>query len=98
MCYLIGHLHRDIFGYVENYPDQLCIMATTASTSRARNEINSDINRVYGTKSQDAFNVVTFDKDNHLIKVIRVGADIDNMMRPRKAISYNLNTKQFIQQ
>lgn len=96
MCYLIGHLHRDIFGYVYGYPDQLCIMATTASANRAELEVNADLGRTIGTKMQDAFNVVTFDKDNHMIKVVRVGADIDNVMRPRKAVSYSTATKLFI--
>lgn len=96
MCYLIGHLHRDIFGHVYGYPDQLCIMATTASANRAELEVNADLGRTIGTKMQDAFNVVTFDKDNHMIKVVRVGADIDNVMRPRKAVSYSAATKSFI--
>lgn len=97
MGYLIGHLHRDIFGYVEGYPDQLCIMVTTANPHNGDIEINADLGRVIGEKSQDAFNVVTFDRDNNMVKVIRVGADIDNLMRPRKAISYNISAKSFPQ-
>lgn len=95
MCYLIGHLHRDIFGYASGKPDQPCIMVTTASASRAESEVNADLGRAIGTKMQDAFNVVTFDKDNGVIKVVRVGADVDNLMRPRKAISYNIDSKTF---
>lgn len=97
MCYLIGHLHRDIFGYVTGYPQQLCVMVTTASASKAASEVNADLGRVIGEKSQDAFNVVTFDKDNNMVKVIRVGADIDHLMRLRKAVSYNTSSGEFIQ-
>lgn len=97
MCYLIGHLHKDLFGYIYGYPKQPCVMVTTANPLRALLEINADMGREIGSKMQDAFNVVTFDKDNNIIKIIRVGADVDNMMRPRKAISYNITTGTLIQ-
>ena len=97
MCYLIGHLHRDIFGYAYGYSDQPCIMVTTSNATKASQEINADLGRAIGTKMQDAFNVLTFDKDNGIIKVIRVGADVDNLMRPRKAISYNISAGTFVQ-
>ena len=97
MCYLIGHLHKDLFGYIYGYANQPCIMVTTASPSRALQEINADMGREIGSKMQDAFNAVTFDKDNNIIKIIRVGADVDNVMRPRKAISYNITTGTLIQ-
>lgn len=95
MCYLIGHLHRDIFGYVYGYSKQPCIMITTSNATKASQEINADLGRVLGTKMQDAFNAVTFDKDSGIIKVIRVGADVDNVMRPRKAISYIIQSGTF---
>lgn len=97
MCYLVGHLHKDLFGHIYGYEDQPCIMVTTASPSRALLEMNADMGRDIGSKMQDAFNVVTFDKDNSIIKIIRVGADVDNVMRPRKAISYNITTGTLIQ-
>ena len=89
MSYLIGHLHRDLFGTILDLNGQPCSMVTTANIYRHPYETNGDLSRVYGDKSQDAFNVITFDKDANIIKIIRVGSDIDNVMRPRKAISYN---------
>lgn len=97
MCYLIGHLHKDLFGYIYGYPKQPCVMVTTSNPLRALQEINADMGREIGSKMQDAFNAVTFDKDNNIIKIIRVGADVDNVMRPRKAISYNITTGTLIQ-
>ena len=52
--------------------------------------INSDQNR---SITEDAYNLVTIDTANTLVKIVRGGgADIDDHMRTRKAICFNYST------
>lgn len=91
-CYLAGHTHWDTIGYNNDYPNQICVVVTcTAITGRDNDQV-----RVSGTKSQDAANIVTIDTNTHTIKLIRIGANIDNYLRKRNICTINYNTKQVI--
>lgn len=91
-CWLVGHAHRDAIGYGEAYPNQLVIAVHTASASASA----SSIIRAVGTKSQDAFNVVSIDTANGRIKMLRVGADTDTMLKKRDILSYDYINKVLI--
>ncbi len=88
--YLVGHMHQDNIWDAENDGTQLMYCVTCAST-KANQWAFSDQYR--SGDFADAFNLVTIDTTNTLIKIVRGGgADIDNHMRARKAICFNYST------
>ena len=88
IAWVCGHTHWDKFGTVQDYPNQTVIVVDTCATD-ADNLAYSDIARVDGTKSQDLFNIVTFDTWNKRIKLTRIGADYDFMMRHKGTLCWD---------
>jgi hypothetical protein len=98
LCYMIGHTHTDIVSYVTGHQDQLIINVACASDHRG-NETSlttNDLPRYDDTRTQDCFNVITFDGVNGIVKCVRIGANINMYQQPRTAFAYNANTHQFI--
>ena len=98
VCYLIGHTHTDILAYPTNHPEQLIIHAPCASWDRGHETTltTNDLPRFENTKTQDAFNIITVDATNKILKVVRVGSDTTMYMERRQAFSYNFLTHNFI--
>ena len=91
LAWMVGHSHRDRIGYSKNHPDQLILQVVDGSfQSTLASVVNqdmsnvSDLPRVEGKKSEDAFNIYAFDPVNKLCKVLRVGSDLNDMMIPRE--------------
>ena len=86
--YIVGHNHQDyIYKPTER---QLGFCVTCAAVSYAPQWYDSDQRR---SSTLDAYNLVTIDTTNTLVKIIRGGgADIDNKMRTRKGICFNYST------
>lgn len=94
--YIVGHSHVDTVWDAEDNGKQLMYCITTANTA-----VNSMWN--YGDMARgaglDAFNIVTIDTAHTLIKIVRGGgADIDDHMRPRKAVCFNYSTGEVVGQ
>lgn len=85
ICWLGGHTHRDQVGFMPGHNNQLCLIVGT-DASDSTNTGYGDIARVRYTESQDLFNVVAFDKKEHLIKVVRVGASINKRLQMRHTL------------
>lgn len=98
LCYMIGHTHTDIVSYVANHPEQLIINVASASADREHETplTTNDLPRYENSRTQDCFNVITFDAENSIIKCVRVGANINMYQQPRTAFAYDCNTNQFI--
>lgn len=77
VCYLTGHAHRDRLSYLTDYPSQICITIDAARTQDGY----MDKVRTVGAKSQDLFNIVSIDTSDKVIRLCRVGADIDRYLR-----------------
>lgn len=90
VCNLAGHDHIDEFGYTDK--GVLNVVVANATTWDAI----SDIKRVENTKSQDLFNVFTVDTNLGVIKIVRVGANVDHCLRKRVAICYDYINKKII--
>lgn len=93
--YMSGHWHGDFCGYLANYPDQLCLNVTTGCltsdyATKNYGEEASDLPRIPHTKSEDAFNVYAFDNENGLVKVVRVGSDVNDIMEDRKKTVFTI--------
>jgi hypothetical protein len=80
ICWMGGHVHEDYLGYVEAHPRQALMCITTAST-RLDTAQSGEPSRINGTKTQDAFNIVSFDTYYHRIKMLRVGYNFDGWGR-----------------
>lgn len=80
ICWMGGHSHEDYLGYVEAYPRQALMCVTTASKRRDSYQ-SGEPSRIEGTKTQDAFNIVSFDTYYHKIRMLRVGYNFDGYGR-----------------
>lgn len=88
--YLVGHTHQDNVWDAEGNGKQLMYCITCAAVSQTAQWQNADM---YRGVDADAFNIVTIDTSNTLVKIVRCGgADIDDHMRTRKAICFNYST------
>lgn len=91
ITWICGHTHVDFVYTTSEFPNQLWIVVACGLLSD-----NLDIDRTDGTKNQDAFNILTFDTNTELVKVIRAGADRDRSMRHLGTMSINYNTHSVI--
>ena len=89
-----GHEHADIFGVFTNYPNVTAYMIDKASIERE----TPGAARISGEKNQHAFNVMSIVRSGKLIKIVRIGEDVDGMMRGKHVFCYNYNTKTIISQ
>lgn len=95
-CYICGHYHADLIGYSVAHPDQLylnvaqgCYHSTTRPTIMW--EQVSDMPRAEGEPSENLFNVYGIDIKNKLIKVMRVGSDVNDKMEKREMAVYQFS-------
>ena len=95
VTWLTGHIHMDYIGYSEQYPDQLCIAidALCCYQSMAYN----DADRTIGMPSEDLYNLVTVDTNDKLIKIIRIGSNLDRYLRKKDTLCINYKTFEIIQ-
>ena len=89
-----GHEHADIFGVFTNYPNVTAYMIDKASIARE----TPGAARIGGEKNQHAFNVMSIVRSGKLIKIVRIGEDVDGMMRGKHVFCYNYQTKIVISQ
>lgn len=100
IAYLIGHNHADLVGFSPKYADQLylavaqgvCFSTYRGGTSGASTWTTaSDLARYGETKSQDLFNLYAFDTTKKQVKIMRIGASINDQLERREmaVIPYN---------
>lgn len=94
VCYLSGNTHIDLLTKGATYTKQINITVAAASVNQGNQY--GDIMRVNGLKSQDLANLVTIDTASTVIKVIRVGADVDRYLRKKTMFSINYVTGEFL--
>lgn len=91
VCWIIGHVHTNMLYTIntgtetEQFVALLTCDSATNPTSIARGSAGI---RVAGTKTEDAFNVITFDTVRKLIKIVRIGANINDKMEEATKIVY----------
>lgn len=97
VCYIVGHSHIDMTGYSKAHSDQLYLVCPVSACigidqnnpyARFGTQV-SDLPRVPGTKTEDCFNVYGFDLANKVVKVIRVGSEMNDLMERREVACYN---------
>lgn len=85
ICWIAGHTHRDLAGYLAGHNNQLCIVVGT-DASDSDNLVYADSARIAGTDSQDLFNVIAFDATQHQIRIVRIGSDSNKQLQSRKTL------------
>ena len=82
--YMQGHYHTDFVAKVYNYPKQLIysIGATKAGETR-------DYKHTIGTRNQDEFQIISIDTYLNIIKLYKVGANVDMYGRHKNSICIN---------
>lgn len=97
VCYITGHTHKDLCGYSQVHSDQLylnstcgCLVPSVKSIYANYGTDVSDLPRVAGTKTEDAFNVYAIDLQNSKVKVVRVGSDLTGNFKDRKYAVYDI--------
>ena len=89
VAWLYGHAHYDNVGYhvisktVDDTDVAIHQLRICVSTARYDKAGNYGVARVHGTKSQDCFNIVSVDTNRGYIRVFRVGADYDMLLKHR---------------
>ena len=96
ITWLCGHTHVDHLGTIVDHSNQLAIAVTTSSYTTYRNVFMNNVVRSAGNKSEDAFNMISFDTVNKLIKIVRIGLNYDGFYRKTDAVTINYNTKQVV--
>ena len=90
VCNLAGHDHVDQFGLTDD--GILNVVVQNGTTWDAL----GDTKRIKGTKSEDCFNVVSVDTTLNLIKIVRIGANVDHYLRTRNALTFDYKAKRVI--
>ena len=83
VCYLGGHVHCDIVGFLKDFPKQLSISIDCAALNRTI----TDLTRIAGTTSENVINHITVNKDKKTVSLIRLGANTTYSLEKRNAIT-----------
>ena len=93
ICWLTGDAHYDAIGELTmNGYKQLCVTFENAGCHDAW----GDSARVAGEKSEDSFNIVSVDTYSHLLKIVRVGNDLNRFLQSKQYMCYNYQTNEVI--
>ena len=90
ICHLAGHSHHDYFGLTEAGVLNSVVPCAFSWYGWC------DGTRVPGTKTYDCFNVVSIDANIGLLKIVRVGDNVDHYLRRRTALCYDYINKKLI--
>lgn len=92
IAYFCGHQHEDFIGYYQHASNmQLCITVSagiayygTEYTGMANYE---DLPRGTETSTQDLFNIYAIDRTNGMVRVARIGSNVNFQLKERKAMT-----------
>ena len=90
VCNLVGHNHTDEFGLTAG--GLLNVVVQNGTTWDA----HGDMKRVEGTRSMDCFNVVSVDTELGLLKIVRIGANVDHYLRKKTALCFDYRNQKVI--
>lgn len=87
--YIVGHTHQDNIWKATEDGSQLMYCITCAALTEAQWKGSDQFRNL----NNNAYNLITIDTYNRLVKIIRGGgANIDDHMRTREAICFNYST------
>lgn len=104
VCYLCGHMHRDIMRYFNGHSNMLSVSIENASvlahvpSATTDTGPNNTSARIIGEISEQCFNVVSVDTNNKILTIIRIGKNYDSYGRHIGSITYDYNNNEIISQ
>ena len=93
VCWLVGHTHRDYIATIEGHPNQLCVVI---ETSACRND-NMDSIRVEGTKSENAFELISINPTSYTLNIVRIGSDCDMYLRRKELLCLSYKSPHIVE-
>lgn len=87
---LVGHVHHDLFGMTDNG------VLNSAVPSATNWDGWCDGKRIRGTRTYDCFNVVSIDANLGLLKIVRVGNNVDHYFRSQRSLCFDYINKKVI--
>ena len=85
--YIQGHYHADFVAKCAEFPSQLIYAIGSSKSGEVR-----DYKHTIGTRFQDEFQVVSIDTKNTIVKIFKVGANIDRYGRTKGSVCINYTT------
>ena len=82
ICWINGHTHYDSIYKCTGDPRQIGIHVDLASYMRGTDDASTRL----GTPAMDCLNVVSFDLQQHYIKIFRIGRTYDHYMRNKNTL------------
>ena len=92
IAWLCGDVHCDDFGHITAYPNQVVIRTAAATPSSG----DIDMYRLNNTPLMDCFNVLSINPNRKIIKLKRIGANVDMDFRGHNVLSYDYGNNQLI--
>lgn len=86
ICYLVGHMHKDIMAHDSVHTDQKIVSLAATAVGNYQNA-NSDLPRIKSKKSFDCITVVSFDTIAKRINLVRIGSNKTTTMVDRTMLS-----------
>lgn len=93
VCWLCGHTHKDSVGTIQGHQNQVMIVIDTSATGRSE---TSNTYRKFYTRSQDLMNVISVDRNNTTIKVVRIGARERDDMQVIDSMVIDYSTRRLV--
>ena len=90
VCHLCGHHHRDYFGYTARGVLNIAIEAASCWSNW------NDTRRVFDTRSCDCFNVTSVDVNTGILRIARIGNNVDYYLRHKNVLCYDYINKKVI--
>ncbi len=87
---LAGHYHSDWFGYTKSGVLNVAVACATDWAGWSEGE------KVRGTRSFDCFNVTAVDTNVSLLKLVRIGDQVDSSLREKRVLSYDYRAKKVL--
>lgn len=83
ICNLAGHEHHDLFGLTEAGILNVIVPCATSWAGW------SDGKRVRGTRTYDCFNVMCIDRNLGILKLVRIGDQLDHYLRTKRVLCFD---------
>lgn len=92
ICWLQGHSHADRIAKLTGYGNQLCLQVTSFTNRETlvyKNPIETEYN-------YDALTAISVDLNDKLLKIYRIGANVNNIGQKYNCFVYNFDTQEMI--
>ncbi len=90
ICNLCGHHHHDLFGYTERGVLNVAVEMATCWAPW------DDSARVFDTRTYDCFNVVSIEPNIGILRLTRIGNNVDYYLRKKTTFCYDFVNKKVV--